>query len=107
MNPTLDEIPGKAARPEPDLPPPPEFEPESRVPAEDPGAQALSEALRSSFRMIRWIMVGLIILFFASGLFTVEPNEVALKLRFGKPVGVGAEQLLKPGFHWSFPNPID
>ena len=27
MNPTLDEIPGKAARPEPDLPPPPEFEP--------------------------------------------------------------------------------
>lgn len=57
--------------------------------------------------MIRWIMIGLVILFFASGLFTVEPNEVALKLRFGKPVGIGAAQLLKPGFHWAFPNPID
>lgn len=85
----------------------PRLDPASNLPPEDPGSQALAEALQSSFRVIRWIMLGLIVLFFASGLFTVQPNEVALKLRFGKPVGIGAARILKPGFHWSFPYPID
>jgi membrane protease subunit HflK len=45
--------------------------------------------------------------FIFSGVFTVKPNEVAVKLRLGKPVGVGAGQLLKPGLHWKLPYPID
>lgn len=74
---------------------------------EDLGSRALGDALRSSFRILKFVMllVGVIVL--CSGIFTVEPNEVAVVLRFGKPVGVGREQILKPGLHWAFPNPID
>jgi membrane protease subunit HflK len=74
---------------------------------EDAGAQALAEALRSSFNLIKLVMVLLVGAFIASGLFTVKPNQVAVKLRFGRPVGVGREQLLQPGLHWKLPYPID
>jgi modulator of FtsH protease HflK len=74
---------------------------------EDAGALALDEALRTSFRIIKFLMVLLVLFFLASGLFTVNPNEVAIRLSFGRPVGVGNEQLLKPGLHWAFPYPID
>jgi len=74
---------------------------------EDAGAQALSEALRSSFKVVKFLMALLVVAFFVSGVFTVRPNQVAIKLRFGKPVGVGSGQLLKPGLHWSCPYPIE
>lgn len=74
---------------------------------EDAGTQALSEALASSFRLVKLLMGGLVIVFLASGLFTVKPNEVAVKLRFGRPVGTASQRLLKPGLHWAFPSPID
>lgn len=76
-------------------------------PIEDASTQALSDALKSSFRIVRLLMVVLVFVFLGSGVFTVNPNEVAIKLRFGKPVGVGQEQLLRPGLHWAFPYPID
>ena len=74
---------------------------------EDASARALSEALRSSFNIVKLLMLALVAAFILSGVFTVKPNEVAIKLRFGQPVGAGAEQLLKPGLHWKFPYPID
>jgi len=74
---------------------------------EDAGAQALAEALSSSFLVVKFLMVALVVAFFASGIFTVKPNQIAIKLRFGRPVGVGTDQLLKPGLHWKFPYPID
>lgn len=74
---------------------------------EDASTQALSEALKSSFVVVRVVMFGLIALFFASGIFTVGPQEVAIKLLFGAPTGVGEAALLKPGLHWSFPYPIN
>lgn len=74
---------------------------------EDASAQALSEALRSSFRIIRVIMIGLVLLFLCSGVFIVQPNEQVILLRLGKPVGVGEEMLFKPGWHWAWPYPID
>jgi len=74
---------------------------------EDAGAQALADALRSSFNLIKLVMLLLVGAFIASGLFTVKPNQVAVKLRFGRPVGVGREQLLQPGLHWKLPYPID
>ncbi|MDX1953862.1 MAG: protease modulator HflK [Verrucomicrobiota bacterium] len=77
------------------------------APVEDAGSQALSEALRSSFVIVKIVMVILVIVFFASGVFTVSSQEKAIILRFGKPVGTGPEQLLGPGLHWSFPYPID
>ncbi len=77
------------------------------VAPEDAGSQALAEALRSSFGLIKLVMVLLVIAFFVRGFFTVGPQERAIILRFGRPVGEGEKALLGPGLHWSFPYPID
>src|SRR5436309_10638517 len=74
---------------------------------DDAGSQALADALRSSFAIIRVVMVALVLLFLGSGFFTVGSQEKAVILRFGKPVGEGAQALLGPGAHWAFPYPID
>jgi membrane protease subunit HflK len=74
----------------------------------DTGSQALSEALRSSFAIIRVVMVILVLVFIGSGFFTVKTQERAILLHFGKPVGEGEKALLAPGsLHWAFPYPID
>jgi len=73
----------------------------------DPGSQALSEALRSSFGIVKVVMVLLVCVFLGSGLFTVGPQERAMIIRLGKPVGEGEKALLGPGLHWSLPYPID
>jgi membrane protease subunit HflK len=84
----------------PTLPPP-----ETPV---DAGSQALAEALRSSFAIVKFVMVLLVLVFLGSGFFTVGPQERAIVLRFGKPLGEGEKALLAPGkLHWSFPYPID
>ena len=75
--------------------------------ADDSGSQALSEALRSSFAIIKVIMVGLLIVFLGSGFFTVGPQEKAVILRLGKPTSEDEKALLGPGAHWAFPYPID
>jgi modulator of FtsH protease HflK len=77
------------------------------VAPEDAGSQALAEALRSSFGIIKFVMVALVAVFFVRGFFTVGPQERAIILRFGKPVGEGEQALLGPGLHWTFPYPID
>lgn len=88
----------------PDDTPPPAGPPETPL---DAGAQALSEALRSSFGIVKVLMVLLVLLFAGSGVFTVGPQEQAMVLRLGRPVGEGKAALLGPGFHLSWPYPID
>jgi modulator of FtsH protease HflK len=88
----------------PDELPAPALPPETPM---DAGSQALAEALRSSFAIVKVLMVLLVLLFLASGFFTVGPQERAILLRFGRPVGEGEKALLLPGLHWSFPYPID
>jgi modulator of FtsH protease HflK len=86
-------------------PPEPVQPPETPV---DAGSQALAEALRSSFTIVKFVMVLLVLVFLGSGFFTVGPQERAIVLRFGKPLGEGEKALLSPGkLHWSFPYPID
>ena len=80
--------------------PPPE-------PGEDAGTQALADALRSSFTIVKVLMVGVLVYFVCSGVFTVGPQEKAVVLRFGKPTGEGENALKGPGWHWAFPYPID
>ena len=75
--------------------------------AVDAGQQALAEALRSSFAIVKIVMVLMVALFFFRGFFQVGPSEKAVILRFGKPVGEGKSALLGPGLHWSYPYPID
>jgi len=84
-----------------------EEKPPAPTVVDDAGTRALAEALSSSFRILKFLMVALVLLFFASGIFTVAPNEVVVKLRFGKPVGIGQERLLQPGLHWKLPYPVD
>jgi membrane protease subunit HflK len=86
--------PGISAPPEPTLP-------------EDTGSQALSEALRSSFAIVKVLMVVLVIVFLGSGLFQVRSQEKAVRLHYGRPVGEGTNALLSAGLHWSWPYPID
>jgi len=95
------ELKGSAPAATPPSPPEPEHA------REDAGSAALSEALRSSFFIVKIVMAFLVIYFLGSGVFTVNSQQKAIKLRFGRPVGVGAEQLLGPGLHWAFPSPID
>src|SRR5579862_6304957 len=73
----------------------------------DAGSEALTEALRSSFWIVKVVMFLLLIVFLGSGFFTVEPQEQAMIIRLGRPVGTGQKALLGPGFHLSFPYPID
>ncbi len=73
----------------------------------DAAGDALSQALRTSFFILKIIMVVLVVVFLASGLKAVGPDEQALVLRFGKIRGIGEQRLLGPGPHWVFPYPID
>jgi membrane protease subunit HflK len=73
----------------------------------DAGSQALAEALRSSFAIVKIVMLLMVVAFFCSGFFQVGPSEKGVILRFGKPVGEGQKALLSSGLHWSFPYPID
>ncbi len=73
----------------------------------DAGSQALSEALRSSFGIVKFVMALLLLIFLGSGIFIVKQQERALILHFGKPVGQGERALLQPGLHFSWPYPID
>src|SRR5271154_1011761 len=83
--------------------------PENAAPvaADDAGSQALAEALSSSFAIVKIVMMLMVVAFFCSGFFTVQPQEKAVILRFGKPVGEGQNALLTAGLHWSLPYPID
>jgi membrane protease subunit HflK len=85
-------------------PPPVPMPPEEPV---DAGSQALSEALRSSFAIVKVVMIVLVLVFFASGFFIVGPQERGMVLRLGKPLGEGEKALLGPGLHYSLPYPID
>jgi membrane protease subunit HflK len=84
-------------------------EPQTPPPAQplDSGAQAMADALHSSFRIVKLVMVVLFVVFLFSGFFTVGPREKAIVLRFGKPVGAGDQVLLGSGAHWAWPYPID
>lgn len=73
----------------------------------DSGSQALTEALRGSFAIVKFVMFAMLAVFFISGFFSVGPQEKAIILRFGKPVGEGDKMLLGAGLHWAWPYPID
>ena len=84
----------------------PESKPTPETPL-DPGSQALAAALRSSFGIVKVVMVLLVGVFLVSGFFTVGPQERAIILRRGKPIGEGENALLGPGLHFALPYPID
>ncbi len=88
--------------------------PRSQTPSEraalggDVASQALNEALRVSFRILKFAMLLVIVLFLFSGVFTVGQHEQAFVLRFGRLVtdreGKG---VLGPGLHFAWPFLVD
>ena len=69
---------------------------------DDARTRALTEALQSSFKVVRVIMVILAVAFFGSGITKINNNKQALHLRFGK-----YKETLQPGLVWAWPYPID
>ncbi len=66
---------------------------------EELGTVALEEAVGLAFGLLKGIMVVLVALFLASGLFTVSSHEVA----FVRRLGVLDETPRQPGLHWGWP----
>jgi len=76
------------------------------LPTPETGDAALTGALNSSFRVLRWLMVLIAGLYIFSGVFIVGQHERAYVLVFGKIAGLAGERLLEPGLHWTWPRPI-
>jgi len=72
----------------------------------DTGGQALAEALRLSFRLLRGAMLLILLGYLASGVFVVQQHERALVLVFGRVAGLGTERIKEPGLHWTWPRPF-
>jgi regulator of protease activity HflC (stomatin/prohibitin superfamily) len=79
--------PPQAARPTGGPPPAPQ----------DAGSLALTRALKSSFRFLKWAMVLLVVGYLATGVFKVDVGQVKFKLRFGELVPVGSTKPLTAG----------
>ena len=80
---------------EPDQPEEPEADAEPE--AEAAGHEALAQALKGSFTVLKIGMIGLVIFYVLMGIFHVQPGEVRFKLRFGRIVKVGDTRALRPG----------
>src|SRR5215468_8513217 len=91
--------PSSASDPNRGLPPPGD--------ALDPANQSLADALRKSFAVLKALMLVLVVAYVLSGWFRVQPGEVGFVVRMGRVIGIGNDRVLKPGWHWSFPYPID
>lgn len=72
----------------------------------DPASRSLSEALRVSFGVLKWIMAFLLVTFVLSGMFYVKEGQVAITTFCGKIVG-GEDSVVRPGGpHFAFPKPL-
>jgi len=80
----------------------------------DPAQESLSQALRAGFNVLRAIMVVLLVAYFLSGLFQVDPGERGLIVRFGKLLinddpasDFAGTPVFGEGLHLSLPDPFD
>lgn len=70
------------------------------------GQQALNDALRTSFRVLRWVMLFLLIAYSLSGFYSVREHEVAMTVVFGRVTGHGDRRIKGPGLRLTWPRPI-
>ena len=80
----------------------------------DPAQESLSQALRAGFNVLRVIIVVLLVAYFLSGWFQVNPGEQGVIVRLGKlriNRDEGSEYVGTPifgeGWHASLPDPFD
>lgn len=69
----------------------------------DPGSQSLADALRVSFRVLKFIMVVVVVFFLFSNVFIVDQTQKGVVARFGEHYG----PVRDPGLHFALPYPID
>lgn len=82
------------------------------APFADPAQESLVRALRGSFNVLRVVMIVLVVLYLASGVFRVEPGQQGLVARFGKlRTTLNQEGAPSPifdeGWHAALPDPFD
>lgn len=87
----------RADEPEQLAPEAPQPEADAEPEPEQAGSQALAQALRGSFTVLKVGMVALVVFYLLKGIFYVQPQEVRFKLRFGRVVRIGGELALGPG----------
>ncbi len=74
----------------------------------EPGASALTDALDTALRALRWAMAcAVLVAAVRSCVYVVRQDEVALVLRLGRLDGAGAGRERAPGLHMSWPYPVD
>ena len=82
----------------------------------DPAQESLSQALRSGFNVLRVIMVVLLVAYFMSGWFQVNPGQQGLIVRFGRLLDntkadsadpLHGTPVFGPGWHFKLPDPLD
>ena len=83
-------------------------------PAVDPAQESLSQALRAGFNVLRLIIIVLLVAYFLSGWFEVNPGEQGLIARFGmlcinqdSDSDFAGTPVFGEGWHASLPDPFD
>jgi modulator of FtsH protease HflK len=74
----------------------------------DPAQQSLADALRVMFFLLKLVMIGLVVGFLWTGCYTVQPQEVGIRLFMGRIVGADhLEQIVPPGGpYFAAPYPV-
>jgi regulator of protease activity HflC (stomatin/prohibitin superfamily) len=77
----------------------------------DPAQESLSQALRAGFNVLRLIIVVLLVAYFLSGWFQVNPGEQGVIVRFGElrenADNPDNQYVFREGWHASLPDPFD
>lgn len=75
----------------------------------DPAQESLSQALRAGFNVLRVIMLVLLVAYFASGWFQVNPGQQGLIVRFGvlRTNPATGSPIFPEGWHFALPDPFD
>ena len=71
--------------------------------SEDSRGSTMRISIRRTASFAMWILVGLAVVYLASGIYSIAPSEVGVVLRFGRI----AEASVGPGIHYALPWPVD
>lgn len=76
---------------------------DARIDELDPAQQSFADALRWTFRLLKWAMLAMLVIYLFSNIFKIPQQDFGLRLQFGRIVG---NEILEPGgpyFAWPFP----
>lgn len=72
------------------------------------GYAVIEDSLKSTFRILKYVMILMLLAFALSGLFFVEEGAVAVHTRLGRIVGEPGHEVVEPGGpYFALPSPLD